>query len=57
MPEADVEISAVFNAKKETVPTGNPKTSDINIYATISVIVIGVCGLIFVLGKRFAKSH
>lgn len=45
------------DTKTDAVSTVNPKTSDINIYATISVIVIGVCGLIFVLGKRFAKSH
>ncbi|MCI6265992.1 MAG: InlB B-repeat-containing protein [Erysipelotrichaceae bacterium] len=41
----------------DTVSTANPKTSDINLFAMISMIVVAVSGLVFVLGKRFAKSH
>ena len=41
----------------DTASLTNPKTSDINLFAMISMIVVAVSGLVFVLEKRFAKSH
>lgn len=45
------------NADTNTSDVLPPKTSDINLIATISMIVLSVCGVVFVLNKRFAKSH
>lgn len=42
-----------------TVPTNvlPPKTSDINLFASIGMIVLSICGILFVFSKRFARSR
>ena len=40
-----------------TTTTSNPETSDINMFSMIFMVIVAVSGLVFVLGKRFARSH
>lgn len=61
--EQDTKVYIKVNKVATSTKTGvtsvanNPKTSDINLLAVISVFVVAVSGLVLVLRKRFAKSH
>ena len=57
-----LKVTKLAEESTETTTTNTsnvlpPKTSDINLIATIGMIVLSVCGVVFVLNKRFARSH
>lgn len=57
-----LKVTKMDEENTNLVPTNTsnvmpPKTSDINLVATISMIVLSVCGIVFVLSKRLSKSH
>lgn len=60
--EQDVTVYVKANkvatdAKTDTTPVANPDTSDVNLLAMISMIVVSISGFVLVLRKKFARSH
>ncbi len=62
MNDSNVYLKVSKLENTNSVPTNvsnvmPPKTSDINLITTIGMIVLSVCGIVFIVSKRFVKGR